>query len=384
MSARIRIVQIIPDDRDVNQQWDYPCPVYGPAPAALLEGFASLVESCEVHVVSCVRREMPYPSMVYKNVFVHQLHMRGGYTRSFFYEPALRLRSLIRGIGPDVVHGQGTETYAAWSAVMSGYPSCVTIHGNMRAVARKLHYRPYLLRIPVVLMEWQALRRAGRVFCNSGYTEDCVGRLSRAKVRVPNAVSGKYFDVDRSCVAASVPPKILCIGHIQPYKNQVGLIHALDRISDKIDFRVVFIGSCDAASAYGRSFLGEVQRRSWCEYRGRLSKEEIIQYLSISSGLIHASHEESFGLVVAEALAAGVPVAVSCLGGLSDIVRDGETGICFNPHEPDDICRAFLRLLDLKDFRALCENGKMSTAHFHPNVVARMHLDIYKEFVSTG
>jgi len=46
---------------------------------------------------------------------------------------------------------------------------------------------------------------------------------------------------------------------------------------------------------------------------------------------------EAFGIVAAEAMSHGVPVIASRIGGLSDVVRDGETGLLFEPNDVDGL-----------------------------------------------
>ena len=59
-----------------------------------------------------------------------------GWMRTLFQGCVRATRKKIREIQPDIVHGQGTEADCAMSAVFSGFPNVLTLHGNMRAVAR--------------------------------------------------------------------------------------------------------------------------------------------------------------------------------------------------------------------------------------------------------
>ena len=54
-----------------------------------------------------------------------------------------------------------------------------------------------------------------------------------------------------------------------------------------------------------------------------------------------ASIHEPFGIVVLEAWAAGVPVIAANVGGLGRLVRDGESGFLFNPHDPKQMAEAY-------------------------------------------
>jgi glycosyltransferase involved in cell wall biosynthesis len=379
----MRIVLIIADDRDAKNDVCADEPVFGPAPAALLEGFRAAPEA-DVHVVSCVRRPLRAPDKLAGYIFYHQVPVSRGYRRTFFVEAIQKVRAVIREIDPDVVHGQGTEDYQGVCAAFSGCPNCITIHGNMRAVARKLNYQPFPAMTITALAESAALRKTGAVICNSLYTERCVGRLNENKVRIPNAVRSSFFDLAErrtarnSQLTAHSLPTLLCIGDILSYKNQIGLIEALDHFPNIGTFKLLFAGSC-RDDGYGRKFLEAVSSRSWCEYAGRLELDELQKLLSCCAGVIHPTLEDSFGLAVAEAQAAGVPVAASAVGGIPDLIKHGETGLLFNPHDPEDIRRQVMQLLDRTVAEKLAQKARIfAEAEYRPGKIAGKHIRLYE------
>jgi len=90
-------------------------------------------------------------------------------------------------------------------------------------------------------------------------------------------------------------------------------------------------------------------------------------------------------MVVLEAMAAGVPVAASRIGGIPDLIEDGKTGFLFDPLDPGSIRQAILNwAADPQASAALAVRAKQEAmARFHPRVVAARHLEIYRE-VLTG
>jgi glycosyltransferase involved in cell wall biosynthesis len=383
----LKIVQIIPDDRDMFRCYDQVMPFFGPAPTALLEGFASLASEAEIHVIACVRRRMPAPQKLAENIFYHPILIPRGYRRTLFIKAIVEVRKLIQQIRPDVVHGQGTEDYPGLCAAFSGYPNCITVHGNMRAVARRLKYRPFPQMALTALAETVALRKTDAVICNSSYTERCVGRLNKNKVRIPNAVRSSFFSL-RSAAGAGVltfdlriPPSIpilLCSGTIVSYKNQVGLIHALDEVAKEVGFRLVFVGRLPIGEVYSEKFIRAVNDYSWCEYAGHLELSELQELLRQSSGVIHPTLEDSFGLAVAEAQAAGVPVAASNIGGVPDLIEHGKTGLLFDPNRPDDIREKVSFLLRPEGHDSVSKCAKAyARQQYHPCGVAEKHLHLY-------
>lgn len=378
-ARRMKICQIIADDRDARSAYHYSEPFFGPAPAALLEGFSCLGSEAEVHVVACVRRELPAPQKLADNILYHQVIIPGGYRRTFFIKAIQRVREKIRIINPDLIHGQGTEDYQGVCAVFSGYPNCITIHGNMRAVARQMGYRPFPYMHLAAIFEALALKKTDAVFCNSSYTDQCVGRLNRNKPRIFNAVRSQFFEVKG---VLEKERTLLCIGHILPYKNQIALIYALDKMPGIENVKLLFAGHCCPDDDYGRQFLEEVSARSWCEYAGRLELSALQELLGRCAGVVHPTLEDSFGLAVAEAQAAGVPVAASAIGGIPDLIAHGKTGLLFNPRDPEDIRQKVMNLLDPTISEKLAQNARaFAEAKYRPEVIARKHIEFYRHFL---
>ena len=74
------------------------------------------------------------------------------------------------------------------------------------------------------------------------------------------------------------------------------------------------------------------------------------------------SYNESFGLVAAEAQAAGTPVVAAAVGGLTTVVADGVSGLLLDTHEPDDWAHALGRVLLDDGLRARLAEGARARA----------------------
>ena len=375
----MKIVQIIPDDRDAFSRYDVEIPFFGPAPTALLEGFERLGDSVEVHVVSCVRHPLSAPEKVADNIFYHQVFIPGGYRRTLFIDAVRKVRRKIHEINPDIVHGQGTEDYPAVSAAFSGFPNLITIHGNMRAVAKKLRYRPFRYLAITLAGEVTALHKTDAVICSSDYTARCVGNLNQSKIRIPNAVRTPFFDLSWE---PADPPRLLCVGHILSYKNQIGLIQALDGFAEKMGVRLVFAGKCQPMDAYQKLFLKMVSERAWCEYAGALDRTHLQQLLCTCAGVVHPTLEDNSPLAVAEAQAIGIPVAASAIGGVPDLIQHGETGLLFDPQDPESIREQVRILLDKATASRIASQAKQfARQKYYPESVARQHIECYQRIL---
>ena len=103
----------------------------------------------------------------------------------------------------------------------------------------------------------------------------------------------------------------------------------------------------------------------------------------MADGLVLPTLEDNCPMVVLEAMAAGVPVVASRVGGIPDLVENGKTGLLFDPRNGDDMSAAIAKLLAEPELgRTLAAEAKrQAQERFHPLVVARRHVEIYREML---
>ena len=92
-------------------------------------------------------------------------------------------------------------------------------------------------------------------------------------------------------------------------------------------------------------------------YPGHLPPEQIMSEIDL---LVHPSEVESFGRVVVEAMAAGVPVVGVRGGGVAEILNHGECGLLAQPNDPEDLARCIAKLICDREVAAECvEKGRI-------------------------
>ena len=94
---------------------------------------------------------------------------------------------------------------------------------------------------------------------------------------------------------------------------------------------------------------------------------------------VHPARSEGLGLVVLEALAAGVPVVASRAGGLVDVIDDAQTGLLVPPDDPGALTATLLRLLENESLaRRLADDGRRRVAErFDLCTMAAGYRDLY-------
>jgi glycosyltransferase involved in cell wall biosynthesis len=375
----MRIVILTTDNREPHKDYANPQPHFGTAPAALLQGLA-LIPEIEVHVVSCIRQPVKSPEKIAPNTFFHSLVVpKIGWMRTLFQGCVRAAREKIREIQPDIVHGQGTEADCSLNAIYSGFPNVLTLHGNMRAVARINGDRPFSYNWLAARLESYVLPRSAGVVCITAYTQRAVEQRARQTWILPNAVEARFFEIS-SAPDLAAPPVGLCVGTVCGYKNQNALIRALDPLARRRKLRLVFLGQV-AAGDYGREFMRLVRERAWCEYAGFAGREQLQKHFRTATFLALPTLEDNCPMVVLEAMAAGVPVLASNIGGVPDLIQHEVNGLLCDPQRPETFRTATARFLDDRSFAGQIATAAQAQAQrrFHPLVIAREHVRIYRE-----
>jgi glycosyltransferase involved in cell wall biosynthesis len=381
----MRIAVSTTDNRDQMRTYDAVAPLFGPAPEALLQGFALLPE-VEVHVNACARRRMQSPEKVAPNIFFHCLVVpKIGWMRTLFQGCIRAVRKKLKEIQPEIVHGQGTEGHQALSAVFSGFPNVITIHGNMRSIAKLEKPRLLSYNWLAARLEGFVIPRSQGVVCLTRHTQQAVAGLAKRTWVVPNAVEASFFDVHAQ-PEPEAGPRILCVGLVRGLKNQNGLIHALDPLARERKFELVFLGGASEGAAYTAEFLRLVGVRPWCIHGGLASRGQLQAHLSQAAMLVLPTFEDNCPMVVLEAMAAGVPVVAAKVGGLPDLIEEGKTGFFCDPYDAASMRAGVERALVNRS--ATAEMAKLARQRarerFHPKVIAQRHIEIYREILENG
>jgi glycosyltransferase involved in cell wall biosynthesis len=381
----MKIAIITTDNRQHYRTYNETVPGFGTAPEALLQGFAGMPD-VEVHVVSCIQKPVKSPEKLAENIYFHSLYVpKIGWMRTSYQGCVRAVRRKLKTIQPDIVHGQGTERECAVSAVFSKLPNVLTIHGNMEELAR-------LFKMPMGSFGWLAaqleniaLKRTKGVFCNSEYTEKLVKPRTTQTWRVPNPIRASFFKEP-----AQITPfkrcTIINVGVISERKRQVELLEVARRLHEQgLDFEFHFIGKADEKDPYAAKFLEQVkgaEAAGYARYLGFKTEQELINHFDQSAGLLHFPSEEAFGLVVAEGLARNLKFFGARVGGIIDVAQAPEAEL-FEMEDWDGLTAGIARWIK-SGFPKPAGLAAMIRAKYHPEVVARRHLEIYREVLETS
>lgn len=255
------------------------------------------------------------------------------------------LRRAIRQARPDIVHAHWAYEFAM-AAVSSGYPHLVTSHDAPFEVAR--FYKGLILggyRWLRAGMAWWTLRRAQRVTTVSPYMLDAIQSLSRSPVvLVANPVSSLAFTLQRQAQPGRQRIIMVCNGWDARKNGQAGL-RAFSWLSERLPgVELVTFGSGFGPGELADQWWQQQGLRGRVKFLGAARHHEVLETMTHSDVLLHPSVEESFGVVIAEAMAIGLPVVAGKDSGAVPWVV-GEHGMLVNVRDPLAMCEAMAKVL---------------------------------------
>ena len=165
----------------------------------------------------------------------------------------------------------------------------------------------------------------------------------RRTVVIANAVDVRSF---RPPSGGSGNPRIIGIGRFAYPKDFTTLLEALARV--RAHCRTVLAGDGPALPAVAAA----VQKDGLSERVELLgARADIAELLARSDVFVLSSSSEGFPVSILEAMAAGLPVVATDVGGVAEAVEDGETGLLVPPADSEALARALERLVSDADLR---------------------------------
>jgi 2-deoxystreptamine N-acetyl-D-glucosaminyltransferase/2-deoxystreptamine glucosyltransferase len=280
----------------------------------------------------------------------------------------------------DLVHGhQGediaTLALATLATAVHRCPLVVTLHCSVRHTFAGSSPKARLLRLVGGAVERAAVRRAAAVIVLVPRTAELLREdgVPEDKVHVlPSGFDPALFERPGEDLFPGVPhPRIGYVGRLAEQKRPDLLVRAFDDLAVPAWLVVVGDGPLRARveAAVRRS-----RSRERITLHGFVAHDQVPAVLGSLDLLVLPSIYEEMGSVLAEAMACGLPVVASDVGGIPDVVRDGETGILVPPGDVEALTKALDGVLSDDDLRTrLGEEARRQSARYSwPGLAARI------------
>lgn len=362
-----------------------------------------VARGCQVDIFSrAASREMPPLAELAPGLRV--IHLRAGparylapenvYKHLGAFQRALLACAEAEGRAYDIVHSHywlsglvGERLKAAW-----GLPHVAMFH-TLGEVKNRAAFSENESELRIE-SERQVVRGADRLVCATEQERLLLGELygaDLAKVSViPLGVDlDRFRPADKEAARAALGLKderiVLFVGRLEPLKGADILIDAAAMLESDVDCSVLIVGG-DPAAPGQVARLRQLARERGIEHRvafvGAVDHEKLPLYYNAADVCVVPSHYESFGLVAVEAMASGVPVVASRVGGLMGTVKDGETGYLVPWLCPEPFAERIELLLANEPLRqSLGEAAREAVGRYRWENVAEAVLRLYEEVI---
>jgi len=305
----------------------------------------------KVPIVRAAFRLLPYLLAIWRAAGQSDLfHVmaNSGWSWKLFAAPAIRLAAL-RGV-PVVVNYRGGEAASFLDVA----------HASVRRTIRHCA----VLAVP------------------SGFLLEVFGRHGIQAEVLPNIV-----DLDRFRPAAKERERgahLMVARNLEPIYDNATAIRALALVRlVRSDARMTIAGTGPEEAALTR-LAAELGLGDAVRFAGRLNRDEMATLYREADVLVNPSTVDNMPNSLLEALASGVPVVSTCVGGVPYIVQDGTSALLVPPQDAQAMAAAICRLLDnagLAD--SLIEAGRAQVSHYSWERISALLADIYRRSLAS-
>jgi glycosyltransferase involved in cell wall biosynthesis len=181
----------------------------------------------------------------------------------------------------------------------------------------------------------------------------------------------------RADIGAGGIPILLYVGRLGREKNLRFLVRAMHLLAQReIRFRLVIVGRGPMQAELAADLPQAL-------FTGSVEGADLSRWYASADLFVFPSQIETFGNVVLEAFASGLPVVGVDAGGVGEIVTPGVNGLLASPHSPDAFADAVHSLLsEPRTVARMSIDAQLTAAHYRWPDVTRRLLDHYESLVA--
>jgi phosphatidylinositol alpha-mannosyltransferase len=236
-------------------------------------------------------------------------------------------------------------------------------------------------------IDWVWLELDGRIFVSPAL-RDAWEPYTFGELRViPNGIDTARFAAEDIAPIAEFDdgrPNLLFVGRLEPRKGFPHLLNAYPQIKRSVpEARLLVAGAYtdeDKARLLEQAGAKDLHDVHWI---GRVSGQDLPRYYRTATVFcVPSTGGESFGIILLEAMAAGVPIVASGIAGYRSVMQDGAQGRFVAPGDESAFAQAIVTLLGEPETRArMAEHGRQTAAQYDWSVVAPQVLKYYQELL---
>jgi glycosyltransferase involved in cell wall biosynthesis len=355
------------------------------ASAGLLDEFGHYSGEMDFVVVALARGIPQEKVEIRDGILYHFIPVPDGwYTRPRFVANLVRARRCLNTIRPDLLHCQDNMTLALAALLCTQCRRLFTVHGIKQVEASVWEGPEYWSHRFDAILERIVRKRFPNVIAVSEYVDQFLPEGAHV-FHVPNPVPRWFFTAEEGDRKRDT---VLFIGSLTRLKRPLDLLKAFRLlVIHHPGSRLVVVGLPEDQE-YTKELVSFVRDHELknVEFRKSCDRMEIVHLMSEATVLAVTSVHENSPMVIAEAMAAGLPVVASAVGGIPYMIEDGVTGLLYRCGDSDVLAEQLRRLIGDRDLRSRISRAAKQAAlsRYSSQVVARSTIEIYRTLLREG
>jgi glycosyltransferase involved in cell wall biosynthesis len=280
------------------------------------------------------------------------------------------------------VHAQAEGLYASL-AVNCDLPSVFTIHGvglkELQLIKKRIGLIRYLLSTRMIKQHY---KKARNIVVINEYTRKAIEGLHNAQIKlIHNAVDEHFFSLfDRD---RPKPGHLLQVGGARVRKDVLTAMAAIVWLRENnITVKLDIVGANDSASLQrANEFIQRHNLSPYVTIHGLVSAEDLDELYQHADILMMSSIEESSPISIVQGMAAGKPIVSTDVGGIGEMIREGENGFLVEAGDSDSLGERISRLLADRNLRSnfARTSRRLAVDEWSTKAVALKTFEMYKE-----
>jgi len=191
----------------------------------------------------------------------------------------------------------------------------------------------------------------------------------------------KKFDADAKRSELNISPGVKIIGivaRLVPVKNHECLIDAMEIIASRMYKCHLLIIGDGPRRTFLEKKVQDLGLGSIVSFMG--NRKDVPELLKIMDLFVLCSNSEGFPVSILEAMAAGVPVVATNVGGVKEALADGLAGRLVSPANPKELADAMMEVLADPDTRRKFKEAarELINEYFSVDIMVRRYMDVYR------
>lgn len=297
-----------------------------------------------------------------------------------------KIIKVVKEIKPDMVHAQvlGAPYGLAAMKLCKQYPTILTVHtlveldakNRSGTVKEKIHDGIWRN------LEIKEIKRIPNFIAVSKNIEHELKKRGAQNVKViPNGISDSWFNVSN----VEIEGRILFVGRVVPIKAIEHLIQMLKIVQKRVPKAHLHIVGPVSDKEYKKKLnviVDKMDIQNSVIFKGPKNGADLEKEYSECSVFALTSKEESFGIVLLEAMASGKPIVATEVGGIPEIIKNEEEGILVKYGDVEQLAENIMKLLSDSELRKrMGSTGKNTAKQYDWHTIAEKTVNYYKEIL---